>query len=210
MWHRPPDAWRYPGTPQEALVLATKFKDLKEEFEKKKTQLEQGTENKRMWAFGPFEGALLGASAVSDMANAVAKRQETASMAVSETLIIALENFIIGISKAAGFFSVMEQELMKFESKASKAVHDPKKLYYKVMEKNTKDMKSTCQIFYAVLRDVRTDFLAIPNEGTHQNYVDKWPEKQEKTIREKCSVPGLAGKILKGITEMKMTPIFDA
>ena len=114
----------------EALVLATKFKDLKEEFEKKKTQLEQGAENKRMWAFDPCAGALLGASAVSDMENAVAKRQETASMAVSEALIPALENFINGIKKAAVFFSVMEQELMKFENKASNAVHDPKKLHY--------------------------------------------------------------------------------
>ena len=99
---------------------------------------------------------------------------------------------------------------MKFENKASNAVHDPKKLHYMVMKKEARDMKSTCQIFYAVLPDVRTDFLAIPIEGTHQNYVYKWLGIQGKTIREKCSVPGLAGKILKGITEMKMTPMFDA
>ncbi|XP_067016737.1 uncharacterized protein [Acropora muricata] len=198
----------------QALLLVTKFKDLQEEYENKKRELEQGAENKRKWAVGlffvpyvgPIAGALLGASAESDMANAVAKGQQAkiqdaASMAVSEALIPALENFINGIKKAAGFFSVMEQELMKFESKASNAVHDPKKLHYMVMKKEARDMKSTCQIFFAVLPDVRTDFLAIPTEGTDQNYVDKWLEKQEKTIREKRSVPGLVGKLLEAITK---------
>ena len=196
----------------QALLLVTKFKDLQEKYEKKKRELEKKAENKRKWAFGllfvPYVGIiarpLLDASADSDMANAVAegqqaKIQDIASMAVSEALIPALENFINGIKKAAGFFSVMEQELMKFENKASNAVDDPKKLHYMVMKKEARDMKSTCQIFYAVLPDVRTDFLAIPTKGTDQNYVDKWLEKQEKTIREKCSVPGLVGKLLEAI-----------
>ena len=207
----------------QALLLVTKFKDLQEEYERKKREIEQGAENKRKWAVGlffvpyvgPIAGVLLGASADSDMAKAVAKGQqakiqETASMAVSEALIPALENFINGIKKAAGFFSVMEQELMKFKSRASTAVDDLKKLHYMVMKKEARDRKSTCQIFYAVLPDVRTDFLFIPTEGTDQNYVDQWLEKQEKTIREKCSVPGLAGKILKAIMEIKMTPILEA
>ena len=198
----------------QALLLVTKFKELQEEYENKKRELEQRAENKRKWAVGlffvpyvgPIAGAVMGASADSDMANAVAKGQQAkiqgaASMAVSDALIPALENFINGIKKAAGFFSVMEQELMKFESKASNAVHDPKKLHYMVMKKEARDMKSTCQIFFAVLPDVRTDFLAIPTEGTDQNYVDKWLEKQEKTIREKCSVPGLVGKLLEAITK---------
>ena len=196
----------------EALLLVTKFKELKQEYEKKKRELEQGAKTKRNWAFGlcfvPIVGAiaapLLHASTHSDMANAVAKGQqakiqETASMAVSEALIPALKNFINGIKQAAGFFSAMEQELMKFENRASTAVDDPKKLHYMVMKKEARDMKSTCQIFYAVLPDVRTDFLAIPTQGTDQNYVDKWLEKQEKTIREKCRAPGLAGMILKAI-----------
>ena len=104
---------------------------------RKLRELEQEAETKRAWAIGlcfiPFTGAiaspLLGASADSAMANAVAKGQEAkiqeaASMAVSEALIPALENFINGIKKAAGFFSVMEQELMKFENRASNAVDE--------------------------------------------------------------------------------------
>ena len=69
------------------------------------------------------------------------------------------------------------------------------------MNKEAKDMKSICQIFYAALPDVKTDFLAIPQEGTNQNYVDKWLEKQKKTIREKCNVPKLAQKLLQAITD---------
>ena len=198
----------------EALLLVTKFKDLKEEYERKIKELEQTAETKRSWAFGllwipsvnVIASPLLGASADSDMAKAVAKGQqakiqEAASMAVSKALIPALENFIHGIKKAAGFFSVMEQELRKFENKASNAVDDPKKLHYVVMKKKARDMKSTCQNFYAVLPNVRTDFLAIPTEGTDLNYVDQWLKKQEKTIREKCRFPGLFGKLLKAITK---------
>ena len=129
-------------------------------------------------------------------------------MAVSEALIPALENFINRIKKAAGFFSVMEQELINLENTASNDDDDdPKKLHYMVMKKEARDMKSICQSFYAVLPDVMTDFRAIPTQGTDHNYVDQWLEKQEKTIREKCSVPGLAGKILKA---MKMRLIFEA
>ena len=196
----------------QAFILVTKFNDLQEEYEEKKGELEEGAQSKRDWArsliFVPLVGAiaapLLHSSALSDMANAVAKGeqakiQEKASTAVSEALIPALENFIRGIAEAAGFFSVMKQELMAFKDKASDGVENPKKIHYIVMKKKASDMKSTCQIFYAVLPDVETDFLAIPTKGTDKNYVDKWLEKQEKTIREKCSVPGLAGKILKAI-----------
>lgn len=34
-------------------------------------------------------------------------------------------------------------------------------------------MKSICQIFNAALSDIRTDFLAIPQDGANQNYVGK-------------------------------------
>ena len=204
----------------EALLLVTKFKDLQVEYEEKKRELEEGAQTKRDWAIflcfvpyiGPIAAPLLGASADSDMARAVAegqqaKIQEAASMAASNTLIPALENFINGIKMAAGVFSRIEQELMNFENTALNSVDDPKKLHYIVMKNEAREMKSTCQDFYAVLPDVRTDFQAIPTQGTDQNYVDQWLEKLKKTIREKCSVPGLAGKILKA---MKMRPIFEA
>ena len=197
----------------EAVLVVKELKDLQEEFEKMKKELEEKAETKRGWAFGlafiPLAGTIasriLEANADSDLAEAVAKGaqaqiQGAASIAVKETLIPALERFIDGIKKAAGFFSVMEQELRKFEGKAEKGQKDPKPLYYKVMNKEAKDMKSICQVFYAVLPDVRTDFLAIPSEGTDQNYVDKWLEKQKKVIKENCRGGALTKKLLAAIT----------
>jgi len=197
----------------QAEVVAREFKDLKEEFERKKKELEAKAKTKRWWALGlsfvpgvnAIASPLLADSANKDLAEAVAKGaqakvQEAAAITVSETLIPALEAFIDGIKTAAGFFSVMEQELRKFESKAEKGQKDPKPLYYKVMNKEAKDMKSICQVFYAVLPDVRSDFLAIPTEGTDQNYIDKWLEKQKKVIEERCSVKALARKLLAAIS----------
>ena len=197
-----------------ANIMVTEFKDLTEEYDRQREELEAAASTKRGWAWflcfipgvNMIATPLLAASAESDLAEAVAKGKqaqiaEAASITVDTVLIAALEHFIDGLRKAAGFFSVMEQELRKFEGKAEKAKDDPKKLYYKVMNKEAKDMKSICQIFYAALPDVKTDFLAIPQEGTNQNYVDKWLEKQKKTIREKCKVPKLAQKLLQAITD---------
>ena len=131
-----------------------------------------------------------------DEANLMARE-----LLASYSLIPALDSFIDGLMKAAAFFSMMEQELRNFEGKAEKAQGAPKKLYYKVMNKEGKDMKSICQIFYAVLVDVTTDFLAIPLDGTDRNYVDKWLENQKKTIREKCNFTKHVQKLLKAITD---------
>lgn len=46
----------------------------------------------------------------------------------------------------------------------------------------------------------RFDFEAIPTEGTDQNYVDRWLEKQKKVIEERCSVASLAKKLVAAIT----------
>ena len=57
------------------------------------------------------------AASEDDLAESVAKGCEAQIQevvaAVSNTLIPALKGFISGISRAAGFFSVMEQELKK-------------------------------------------------------------------------------------------------
>ena len=204
-----------------ALDLVKKFQSLKKEYEEKKRELEEGAQRTRNWAIvlsyvphvGHIAKALMDISASFDMENAVAKGrkariEETASLAVSEALIPALGNFIKGISTAAGFFSVMEQELENFQNTPTKTDHDPKKLHYDVMRSKAKGMKSTCESFYAVLPVVKTDLQAIPTEETDKNYVDQWLEEQKKTIREKCSVPNLAEEILKAIND-EMTPISE-
>ncbi|XP_068753132.1 uncharacterized protein [Montipora capricornis] len=198
----------------EATLLVSELKDLKEVYEGQKEKLEAAASHKRGWALSlcwipgvnVIAIPLLEARANSDLAEAVAKGkqaqiQEVASIVVTEALIPALQSFINGIKKAAGFFSVMEQELKTLEGNAEKAKDNPKKLYYKVMSKEAKDMKSICQIFFAVLPDVRTDFLAIPTKGTDQNYVDRWLAKQKKTIQENCKVPTLVAKLLKAVSK---------
>ena len=129
------------------------------------------------------------------------RKSEANLMTTCGSLIPALESFIDGLEKAVEFFSVLEQELRKFEGNADKAKDDPKKLYYMVMNKLGKGIKSICQIFYAVLPFVKTDFLAIPQDETDRIYVDKWLENQKKTIREKCNVPKLVQTVLKAITD---------
>ena len=195
-----------------AKIMVTSFKDLTEEYQRQKKALMVSASRKDWWTwllgYIPhihfIVGALLG-SAHSDFAKAVAIGEqaniaEAATIVVSEALIPALENFMDGLRGAAAFFSVMEQELRKFEGKAEKAQGDTKRLYYKVMNKEAQDMKSTCQIVFAVLPDVKTDFLTIPKDGTNQNYVDKWLEDQKKTIREKCKAPQLVENLSKAIT----------
>lgn len=196
----------------EANVVLREFEDLQQEFEKKQKELEERAATKRAWAVGLFfipyvnvvATPLLAASAASDTVEAVAKGaeskiQEAASLTVSNTLIPALESFISGLTKAAGFFSIVENELKKFEGKAHKGLEDPKKLHYTMMKKEAKEMKSICQDFYAMLPAVRTDFEAIPTEGTDQNYVDRWLEEQKKVIKEKVSIAKLARDLLKSI-----------
>lgn len=197
-----------------AKIMINEFKDLTEVYQRQSKDLEEKAIYKREWArsllylpvINVVACPLFYVSASVDFVESVAKSKqaeitEAASITVAEALIPALEEFMKGLRNAAAFFSVMEQELSKCESKAEKAKSEPKKLYYKVMNKQAKGMKSTCQVFYAVLPDVRTDFLAIPTEGTDQNYVDKWLEQQKKTIQEKCLVSTLALKLLKAITD---------
>ena len=198
----------------EAKILITEFKDLREEYERQRERLEASSSEKRSWAcylvnipiISTIVSTLLGVVADLDLLRGVAKGKQSqinqaASVAVSESLIPALQNLINGIQKAAGFFSAMEQELTRFEGKAEKSEKDPKRLHFTVMKTQAKDMKSVCQTFYSVIPEVRTDFLAIPTTGTDQNYVDKWLEKQKKTIIENCKLPLLARKLLEAITE---------
>ena len=118
----------------EAKMILREFKDLHQEYEKQKRELKARSEIKIEWAYSlsyiPLVNLiaipLLEASAQSDTVQGIAKNAESnilgrASLAVSETLISALESFIIGIAKAAGFFSTMENELKVLEAKADES-----------------------------------------------------------------------------------------
>jgi len=206
----------------EANVVLREFKELQQEFEKKKEEFEERAATKRGWAIGlafvpgvnVIATPLLFYSAESDAVEAVAKGaesriQEAASLTVGKTLIPALESFVGGLDKAAGFFSIVENELKKFEGKAHKSQETPKRLHYTMMKKEAKEMKAICRDFYAMLPAVRTDFEAIPTEGTDQNYVDRWLEKQKKVIKEKVSFMKLVQDLLKAIAGPADSPTVD-
>ena len=175
---------------REVNLMATEFKYPTEEYEKLWKELEDAASTKRRWT-----------SAHSWIPGVIMFATPLLPSITCGSLILALDSFIGGIRIAAEFFLIMEEELRKFEGKAEKAQGEPKKLYYQVMNKEGKHMKSICQIFYAVLADVKTDVLAIPQDGTDRNYVDEWLEDQKKTIREKYNVPRLVQKLLKAITD---------
>ena len=195
----------------QAGILLKKMTHLMAEFEKKKAEMERKAGTKRSWAMilcfiptvGTIANPILNAFSDKDLAKAIAAREQAkiegaAALAVKESLIPAFEAFISGISKAAGFLSVMLHELQKFENNAKKSKDDPPFIFFKVMSVEAKDMKSICQMFYAGLPDVKTDFQALPTEGTDRNYMDEWLEKQEKMIEEECKCK-LATMILRAI-----------
>ncbi|KAK3738579.1 hypothetical protein QZH41_009999, partial [Actinostola sp. cb2023] len=173
--------------------------ELQKEYDKKKKELEASAEDKNDWALGLafipgvnlIASPLLLASANKDMAEATAscaqaKLQEAAALLVKEELIPCLKAFISGLEKVAGFFSIMENQLQQFIGKGEKSQENPKKLHYTMMKKKAKELRSNCQSFMAVLPAVRTNFEAIPTEGTDKNYIDRWLEKQKQIIEKEC------------------------
>ena len=198
----------------EAGVLVIELRDLAAEYARKVQNLKDAANTKNDWAFGlafvPFVNViaspiLLG-SAQSDLAEATAKQKESeiqyaVSRVVTDVLVPALGNFIDGLQHIAGFFEILHQELTSFQQKGDRAkgAGSPKVMHYKTMRSKAKEIRGGCRGFYAVLPSVRTDFQAIPDEGTDQNYVDKWLEKQKKLINESCSVRSLAAKLIKAI-----------
>ena len=181
----------------EAKIILLELKDLQEEFEEKRKELQDLASSKYVFAiplaFIPYVNTialpLLVTSAHLDMVEAIVKGAESkiqgaAALFVSEALMPALQNFIDGLEKAAGFFSIMESELKEFDGEASESLESLKKLHYVMVKKEAKEMTSMCQNFLAMLPAVRTDFEAIPTEGTDQNYVDRWREQQRKVIKE--------------------------
>lgn len=149
---------------QDARLVAAESRELKERFERRKRELEDTASTKRGWAIGlafvPFVNLIaspvLASSADSDFTEAAengakAEIQEATALKVSRKLIPALQDFVTGIGKAAGFFSVMEQELRKFEGKAERGQETQKRLHYITMKHEAEEIKSLCQVFNAAL-----------------------------------------------------------
>ncbi len=132
------------------------------------------------------------------------KRQDEAELIATEfkTLTPALTNFINGLTKAAGFVEIMEIELESFQKMAENDKESRKRIHYKMMKEKAKKITPS---FYAALPVIRTDFEAIPDEGTEQNYIDKWlEEKLTEISKKKESTQKAFVDALKGIEGIRL------
>ncbi len=186
---------------EEAKMIMTEFKSLQSEYEKMTNEYKAKPKTKYNWAFAlafipgvnMIACPLLKLSADVDTAKALKPAEsnihEAAALAVSETLIPALSNFIEGLDRAAGLFENMEKQLKSFETKGEDSkgfeIESLKKIHYKIMREKAKKINPSCYSFYAALPGVRTDFAAIPDEGTEQNYIDKWLEEMLPEIKKR-------------------------
>lgn len=189
-----------------AKVVVAECKDLQKRFETKKAECKEQGKTKAMWGIGlslliPPVGHAMREGASADFAEADAHGHEAeiqgaAAIAIRDTLIPALEKFVEGITKAAGFFSVMEQEICKFVGKAEKGKDNAKLLHYMVMRREAQDMKPICQTFIATLPDVKSDFEAMSSEGADQDYVECCLRGHREIIRETWTTSNLASSFL--------------
>ena len=167
----------------QARLLVTELEDLERSYERKKREFEDTAATKRGWAIGLafvpsvnlVASPALACSAESDIEEAarqgaLAAVQKDAARKVSGKLIPALQDFVAGVTKAAGFFSVMEQEFRKFEGKVEKGNDTRKFLHYKVMKKEASDMKSICRVFNTALPEVQRDLSLM--EGSRMSWLD--------------------------------------
>ena len=143
--------------------------DLKEDYEKRKREFQNTASTKRGLANRLAIVPVVNLVATPALLNSAGKddeeagwngtqedKMERAAIKIGQTLISALEAFINGLAKASGFFSVTEQEMIKFQGKAEKSMEERKFLHYKLMKKEAQEIKSLCQAFKKILPQVST------------------------------------------------------
>ena len=180
-----------------AKSLMTEMRELSAEYEKEAKELQKSATAKGVWAIGlafvpvanMIASPILGASAASDVGKAVAKKEEAdiqiaATVAVRDTLIPALSQFVEGLEHIAGFFEVIHEELKTFRNKGkgAKDAEEPKRMHYNTMKGKAGRIMVGCNRFLEVLPAISSDLEAIPTEGTNQIYVDKWLESHMKMM----------------------------
>ena len=175
-------------------VLCKKFENLEKVYDEKSDELRRNAASKMYVAQGvadiPYVGLLvspfLAGSACIDMSRAVAERDQQRIMvaagdAVRDHLIPALKNFIDGLETISSFFNIMYNELESFKNMERKQLR-----HYEMLKAKANEIKGGCRAFYGMLPAVRSDFKAIPTEGTDFNYVDGWLDRQKQLIDDNC------------------------
>ena len=184
----------------QAKIIIKELKGLEKEYEASAKKLKAKGEEEKSWAIalayipgiGEIASDILKAVGDSDVAKAMAeikqsKIDEAASMVIAHTLIPAIQSLILnGLSGAAGFFQVVEENLKDFDGKAKTAdlaKDDPCKQYFLLMKHDAPIIQSLCDDFLAALPDVETDFAVLPKKDTDKNDVDAWLKNKEKEIK---------------------------
>ena len=157
-----------------ARQIQAEMTDLKEDYEKRKREFQNMASTKRglanRLAIVPVVNlvatpALLSSAGKHDEEAGWNRTQEDkmerAAIKIGQTLIPALEAFINGLARASGFFSVTEQEIIKFQGKAEKGIKEQKFLHYKLMKTEAQEIKSLCHAFKEVLPKVKDDLSAL-------------------------------------------------
>ena len=138
-----------------------------------------------------------------DLVKDVGRRKETeiqivAAEIVKNKVIPALGKSMDGLKGISCFFRVIHRELVTLQTKGSngKDTEELKCVHYNTMRGKAGQMIGGCNGFFAILPSIRSDFEAIPTEGTDRNYVDRWMENQQQIIRNKCSQMESVKKLL--------------
>lgn len=157
-----------------ARQIQAEMTDLKKHYERRRRELQNTASTKRSWAIGlafvPVVNLVATPALLSSAGNdddeagwngTQEDKMERAAIKISQTLIPALAAFTNGLAKAAGFFSVTEQEVTKFQGKAEKGMEEQKFLHYKLMKTEAQEIKSLCRAFKEVLPKVKDDLSAL-------------------------------------------------
>ena len=204
--------------------ILLEFKELASQFQKEKERMEAVCDKKYRYAaallFIPVIGLIAyyflcksaeTSSAMALAANANAEMACYAKGTVKGVLCEALENFINGVARLAGFFEELEMDLKTITSKGNEAKSAEqnmreKKWHYEMMKGRAGKMRSSCGALIRMIPGVRTDFMTIPREGYDKNYVDGWLE--EKLNQNKISLHVL--KNMKGASRFLSGRLFGA
>lgn len=195
----------------EAEIIVQQLGDLEKKFKERAEELEKDDKARHTWAYGlcacPFIALFVapflaksgdGEAEKAKLLLKEAQMTEAGSLMVSKSLLPALEKFIEGMVAAAGFFEVLITDLGMFISKGTNV--DPKrKLYFFLMHGEATNMKDDCEMFYAALPDIETDFKAIP-KPPNQDYINNWIANEKRLIRTALS-PKLADDLIKLIVQ---------
>ena len=197
--------------------MIDKFQKLSRAYEDKKRALQRAAKKKRDWAVGlafiPLVGAIaspiLSSQSNSDMA-AAAANQDQAETAVAkialvkDTLLVALDKFILGLDSIAGFFNVMKSHLTSMQEKGTSSVDEPKKAHYLTMRSKARRCMALCQDFFRMAQKVDEDLQRISFTSEDRNLVRQRLAREKQEIKANFERKGkLNGAMKKLLADME-------